>query len=318
MDSKMLTKYLYALTDLEKRKYTVEKLIRNLENEIRNCQSKIQANINLNANEQAQSERLYYNPTDIVVTNNKKGITLAASVILGWILFINLLIAFTEMTGSGVVGLFAGAAGFIAGATIPWIIRGRIMKKKYEEACRNVAMYREQDTNMYYWRIEENNKLSVAIPNYQNDVSALKNLHKTIRDTLTKLYSVGIIPEDYRKLEPICTFYGYFKNGRTYSIVRNGFDEGAINMYERELRDGIIISELRQIKSGINQLIANQGELYGAVLEADRENRRMLTSINNNITEFRTETKNSLEVLKYQSQIRTECAKYAEWRLMHG
>ena len=107
---------------------------------------------------------------------------------------------------------------------------------------------------------------------------------------LDQLYDLNIIFPKYRYFAAVTTFYEYFSSGRCSSLTGH---EGAYNLYENELRMGIIINKLDRIVQMLGQIQQNQYTLATAIQESNQKADRIfgeicrceerLETLNNNV-----------------------------------
>lgn len=122
------------------------------------------------------------------------------------------------------------------------------------------ALVKQDYNNRYNLKQEQQKYL-------ERELSITNEWIQDCANTLNYLYQIGPLHKDYWNLSACATFYDWFSKGQTYSLVRNGADEGAYNMYEAKLRHGEIMSGIEDIKQGINAIRQSQERLYNAVMQ---------------------------------------------------
>ncbi len=101
--------------------------------------------------------------------------------------------------------------------------------------------------------------------NCQIQLPTLDTMIANCTDTLTRLYSIGPLDAYYQNLSAVATFYDWFRKGMTSSLIRQGADPGAYNMYEEKCRHNEIIGRLDNIELQIKSIGQNQQRLLTAV-----------------------------------------------------
>ncbi len=119
------------------------------------------------------------------------------------------------------------------------------------------------------------NKIRMGIrelPQIQRAEQQLLVAYNECENSLNKLYGIGIIYPKYRSLNACGMFLEYLKSGRTHSLQQIGGDEGAYNLYDKELKYNHISSQLDQIQE-------NQRILYQEVCAINENIERLCSSI---------------------------------------
>lgn len=101
--------------------------------------------------------------------------------------------------------------------------------------------------------------------NCQIQLPTLDTMIANCTDTLRRLYSIGPLEKEYQNLSAVATFYDWFRKGMTSSLIRQGADPGAYNMYEEKCRHNEIIGRLDNIELQIKSIGQNQQRLLTAV-----------------------------------------------------
>ena len=101
--------------------------------------------------------------------------------------------------------------------------------------------------------------------NCQIQLPTLDTMIANCTDTLRRLYSIGPLDAYYQNLSAVATFYDWFRKGMTSSLIRQGADPGAYNMYEEKCRHNEIIGRLDNIELQIKSIGQNQQRLLTAV-----------------------------------------------------
>ncbi len=318
MNTEALKKYLSVCIDLEREKYTQMKIIQQLSNNISACQKEINANnaylAKMSRNEDILSvsgSSLTYEyritPELIKTIEGKAPNKLLKPFIIYY--FAALGAIFGILMRSILFGVIGVVAGFIFGIVISGIICRKIKESRRSKIVQNAERIMNEQTAQIINRTNINNRLSVMLPNYETIKKNMLSVHNLTVQTLDKYYAKNIIPRKYCELVPICMFYDYLINLRTYSLERRGADEGAINMYEDECYKRLILSKLDTIIDRLDEISSNQGVLYRAISEGNDKTQRMMQSINGNISSVNQ----NLQFIQYQNEQIRKCAEYSTY-----
>lgn len=186
--------------------------------------------------------------------------------------------------GSGVVG------GLILGGIIGACVKGSRQSELNRE-------YNEQLTE--YGKEIVKDELRVKDELVQREfiiaqIEELKKQRRKSKETLDKMYSCNIIDEDYRyDIVAISSFYQYFRKQKTYSLVfdpKTG-DRGAYNIFDEEVRLGLIISKLDTVIDKLDEISSKQSELLNALHEANRK----VDALSSNVKSMSSTLRSSIE-----------------------
>ncbi len=318
MNTETLKKYLSVCINLEKEKYMQAKVIQQLNNQISSCQKEINTN-NTYLNKMSKNEEiLLLEGTSLVYENRITSdlIKLIEGKAPNKFLKLFLIYYFTALgvvvgflTKSILLGVVGAVAGLIFGIIISNILWKRLKENNKNKAVKNAEDIMNEQTAQIAKRTTRNNQLSLMLPNYEAIKKNMVSVHNLTIQTLNKYYAKNIVPQKYCALIPICMFYDYLINRRTYSLERIGADEGAINMYEDECYKRLIVSKLDAIIDRLDEISSNQGILYNAICEGNEKTQRMMTSINSNISTVNQ----NLQVMQYQNEQIRRCAEYSAY-----
>lgn len=142
--------------------------------------------------------------------------------------------------------------------------REEINQKKMEEYERKVEEYKKEK------RIENEKRDSFVMA--RNIIS--NNMH-ACKKTLESLYSVGIIYPKYRNFVAVASFCEYLNAGRCSSLEGH---EGAYNIFENEIRQDVIISQLSEVIRNLESIRNNQYMVYQAVKEGNLQAEKLYQS----------------------------------------
>lgn len=302
MDVKKLLEYLTIVVDLEKNKYVQEKALQRLQSNINSYRTEYNNNQSLN-------EREYpaISVENVKVDESGKGLMYFMIYYVGC-LGACLGVAVKNITDSMPLALITGAIGAVVGGYIPVIVWKHILNKRRERAMIHLKRGQRADSDIKVTRQARNNELMVVVPKLEVQQKALKETYLTTCNTLKKYYELDIIPQAYRSIVPVCMFYDYVKNGRTYCIRRNpaAFDEGAVNIYEEQLKHNEIIAHMNTIINKLDELSVGQKVLCDVIREGNAQTHKLLGDINNSISV----TNKKLENIEYHIANTSRCASY--------
>lgn len=120
-----------------------------------------------------------------------------------------------------------------------------------------------------------------------------------------EMYAFGVVFGKYRDLVSVSSFYEYLMAGRCTAL--EGAD-GAYNLYEREIRADLIISQLTEIISKLDQIQANQYTLYAELRKANTQ----LASLNSKMNaaiETLDRIGNNTAQIAYNTEVTAYCSK---------
>ena len=303
MDTSKLLEYLSIIIDLEKNKYTQEETIKEINNNISSYQTEFNNNLCLNKT----SDNVGQN---IKVDESGKGIMHFMTYYIGCIGAGLGIIAYNIVYSIGIAIIF-GIIGAIIGGSIPVLVWKNIMQNRRERTIIQMQRGIRADNELKRNRLLRNNEISLTVPKLEAEKNSMKETYQLTCQTLKKCYEINIIPVKYRNIVPVCMFYDYISNGRTYSLKRNPntFDEGAINIYEYEISINIIKDKLDIIINKLDDLREGQKVLCRIIEEGNRQTHKLLNDINSNITKVN----DNLQIIQYQNEQRNRCLEYMSY-----
>ena len=92
-------------------------------------------------------------------------------------------------------------------------------------------------------------------------------------ELLEQYYSVDVIFPKYRNLPALTSIYEYLASGRCDELTG---PNGAYNLYELELRQNTVISQLNTIISNLEQIQQNQQMLYRELVQITQNTRKIV------------------------------------------
>lgn len=103
---------------------------------------------------------------------------------------------------------------------------------------------------------------SVLKDSQQEISEALQEAKKNLND----IYAQNVLPERYRSFSAVATLYDYLETGRCNAIQGHG---GIYDTYENDLRQGLIIERLTEVRDSMRRIEANQQMLYMELEQAN-------------------------------------------------
>lgn len=296
----LLVKYLSYIIDLEKDCYAQKQALSEIDAQVQDYNSELVEN-----QRKIDETTVTYREDDVKTEKAEAG--LFASF---YLCYFGALpgVAVNYITGNFWLAFLIGAIGVLI---VYEILKIWEIKKTEERAQQDKEKYRKKiaaNKLLNENRALRNEELSVYIPRLELERDKLQETNQNTKNTLDQLYAVGFIPEKYRYFVAVCSFYDYITSGRTYSICKNEatFDEGAVNIYEKDQQFGLIVDKLDQIIYNLKSLRAEQQEIRRAIEEGNRITHNLLTSINTNIEKVN----DNLETVQYQNDQQRKCQQY--------
>ncbi len=318
MNTEALIKYLSICVELEKEKYMQAKVIRHLNSHISACQKEIGANDAYLTKMSKNEEILVLDGTNLVYENRvtpdlikliegKEPSKLLKAFIIYYFAALGVAVGF--VLKSLILGIVGVAAGLIFGVFLSNAVCKKLKENNKNKAVQNAEMIMNEQTAQIEKRTRRNSELTIMLSNYEEAKRKMVSVHNLTINALNDYYSKNYIPRKYCDIIPVCMFYDYFINKRTFSMERNGADEGAINMYEDECYKRLILSKLDSIIDRLDEISSNQGILYSAICEGNEKTQIMMRSINGNISAVNQ----NLQVIQYQNEQIKKCAEYSAY-----
>ena len=172
------------------------------------------------------------------------------------------------------------------------------IKKQYEEAVAKAEQDAKEKASLEIQKAEDaidaaksavtQAKESIARKNalknqnigediWDKDVRETENLLKQCVDARVQYQNTGIIYPKYQDLVAYSTFYEYLETGRC--TVLTGPD-GAYNLYETEIRQNMIISQLSTVIDSLEEIKKNQYMVYSQLKKMNDSLDRLNDSMN--------------------------------------
>ena len=179
--------------------------------------------------------------------------------------------------------------------------------------------WRHDKTRVVYERLQNEVNSDIAERNRETEEIVQKKIdlikveineiNKSIGETekvLEMYYDINYIYPKYRNLAAISSIAEYLQSGRCDTLEG---PNGAYNIYESEMRLGIIISKLDQVISKLDQIQSNQYMLYSAIEEANNNTCRLMDSVNYSI-DLLTDINRASEIAQFNSKIVADNSQY--------
>lgn len=196
----------------------------------------------------------------------------------------------------------------------------------YEARCKEAELKKSELEEQYKAEITKAEKeyetsLAAASANYQSALDEVEAMRTPLAETkrlLDELYSNDWVYGKYRNMIAMTTMYEYFVTGRCSELTG---PDGSYNLYEQEVRQNIIISQLDSINSQLEDIKANQYALYEELRKTNRLVSGVISElkdINRGVAEIRDMTGSIAKTSKtaaYYAEItaqNTEALKYIE------
>ncbi len=178
------------------------------------------------------------------------------------------------------------------------VIYNKIKGDRYAEAAQKELDDKYQKDLLY-----ENNRIQkekLMKSNYQKARNEMYQVYCTVCNTLSALYNKNIIYEKYRgDLVAICMFLEYLKSGRCDQLKGH---EGAYNIYENEIRLGIIISKLDEVIEKLDEISNNQYMLYSTMQKIEQKQNHIINNLKY-LSNSTNQMNKNLEYIKYNSEV---------------
>lgn len=154
--------------------------------------------------------------------------------------------------------VLAGFCALLFGEIPGGISKSNLKNKNqrlYDEALAHYEKEVAEEPQRFALEKAKTEKFNAVIDAQLDAVCA--SIRKT-ETALEQLYALDIIFPRYRAIIPVTMFYEYLETGRCEELAGAA---GAYNKYEEELRMELIIGELRSMKSVLNSIRGQLGQL---------------------------------------------------------
>ena len=143
----------------------------------------------------------------------------------------------------------------------------------------------------------------------KHEQNRVYNLYKETVNSLNSLYGLNIVYFKYQDMVPIYTLYEYLLSKRCYQL--DG-PNGAYNIYEYELRQGLIIHKLDVVIQKLDTIIENQRLLSQEISVSNQIAAKMSSQIESVARKLGPISQNT-EVSAYYNKITAQNTEYLKW-----
>ena len=218
--------------------------------------------------------------------------------------------------GVGVVGIVLTVIGAILGIIFICQVVKSVKKdnqinadyvKAYREYEQRKKEVEETNARLSEQQRDAHNKALIDLStrkqafstNQNNTLTPMTRTLSETKECLAKLYDKDIIFGKYRNMVAMTSIYEYFASGRVSELTG---PTGAYNLYESELRQNLVVSELQKINSNLEEIKANQYILYSEIKKGNETQRQILGEVAS-ISRSAVEIKNMAAITAYCAQI---------------
>lgn len=204
-------------------------------------------------------------------------------------------------------------------------------KSEYEALCNFIDRKNSQNKEKYEKELESNereyvnlfeqkqkecqiNNKQITLINENKKIARekLMELKKKTKDDiqdakkkLEEFYNLDVVFPKYRNLVAVTTFYEYIASSRCEALEGS---MGAYNLYENEIRQNVIIIQLKNIVSQLEDIKQNQYCVYQEMQKAGKQ----LNNMKNTLIDIHTAVSNSNDISKASKEISKYILNYTE------
>lgn len=203
--------------------------------------------------------------------------------------------AFLKSAG---VGLCVGFGVFLLLKFVELVGKNRRQHQLDEEYSSRVAVATNKEQNRLSHELE-------VKKNILGQIESIKKERARTENALTQLYNLNILADKYHDLVPVSMICEYLELGRCYELQGH---EGAYNIYENERRLNIIITQLEDIRSKLDEIRENQYALYEIMSQANNTLARIERTNNKILSTTQTIKRNS-ELIEFNTRAAATAAR---------
>lgn len=174
---------------------------------------------------------------------------------------------FPFIIGYLLCGFVSITVGCIVGGIVllvEWLIFRPTEEKAYNKQERARVLAENQRIDAYNEQFRS--QLPARCTALSTQISRTKKSLDNTRTALNRLYALDVIYPKYRNMAAVTSFYEYFCSGRCTSLTGH---EGAYNIFEQEVRMGIVIDKLDLILERLDQIESNQYMIARAIKQSN-------------------------------------------------
>ena len=199
--------------------------------------------------------------------------------IIGWSIFSALIGAVVGLAAGWILHFFVSFSslqGVVCGAAAGAVIGA--LRRLYTG-----LRERKGEQDAYKEAVEENHGRSVMWQETSQSLDRAQKGRQEKKRLLNQMYGYGYLYPKYRGLVPVSTLYEYLASGRCFSLTGPG---GAYNLYESELRTGVIINKLDDIIGQLDEIVSGQRMLADEIRESSKRIEGYLDAIEDNTSKI--------------------------------
>lgn len=284
MNTSELLSYLKCIRDLEQICYTSKKSINYLQHKAENL------GISKNFEEPTEPQGVsYFGDWEFGETY---GCAYIISFILCCIFFGNMWSHMPIILGIICVVFSSFLGGFLVALPVSAMFYIGVFIYNKHNAPKNY----EKEMNIYVTQVKQDESRVRNELKIKNNIlmkrDILESSLESTQKLLENLYSYNIVYKKYRNIVAITMFCEYLESGICTQLKGH---EGAYNQFEKELRDRIIIAELRTISNQLESIQQTQYMLYEEIKKGNDTANRILRSAER--------MENNSEIEKYSAEV---------------
>lgn len=324
-----LIEYVKCVKEIETSLYSQKRALKKMENEAEQCKKA------------SVPKKYSYESAETVEKEGAIG-GIAGSILTGAVIgfVIGLVVAFFALVGRegfvmGVIEViffffYLGEIGWALGSAlkicvpigaIGGLIFGVYSALRENQRVKNAQVKENARVEILNRKITEQNKANVkyALESINRgkvvgaEIEFLKNSIADMTKQLNSYYDLNIIYPKYRGLVYVCSIYEYLKSGRCSELSG---PYGAYNMLENDIKYSVVCEKMDRIVSNLEQIKANQSEIYYAICETNNQLSNLENSINKvtaSINEGNSKIdrlNETMENVEYNSKISAESEQF--------
>ena len=152
-------------------------------------------------------------------------------------------------------------------------------------------------------KLAQKEQINTSLVNDDIWYDEIRTAEETLRkcvETQVKLEKCNIVFPKYRNLVAYSSFYEYLESGRCDALQG---PTGAYNMYETEIRQNLVISQLSNIVDSLEEIKNNQYMVYSQLQEVNSNLGRLNRSMDSLLSEVKTISATANDIRSYAKEI---------------